>query len=243
MLISVAVCPHPPLLVTGLGPERDGDLDLLREACRSAVEGLRASMPDMLVVVGAADQAASEEPERQAREEVAGSFAAYGIDQRVAFPGHEQTPAGDMPLSLSVGAWLLEQGCWAGPVVSVTVDSAAQARRDAAEVGRDIASRTGRLAMLVMADGSASRSSTAPRTFHPRAAEHDAAVSQAIRDGDPRQLLRLDGVLAAEVGSTGVNPLQVMAGAVADAVFDTEVLYEGAPYGVGYLVGRWERHG
>ena len=236
VLISAAVCPHPPLLVTGIGPERDNELDQLRDACWSVIDALRSSQPDVLVVVGSGKTSAPEGP-------LAGSFATYGVDRRVAFPGHEQVAAADMPLSLCVGAWLLERDGWPGPVVSATVAGGVDGWADSPALGLDIVHQADRVALLVMTDGSASRAAEAPRTFHPRAAEYDAAVCQAIRDGDPQQLLDLDGTLAAEVGSTGANVLRAMAGAASDEVFDAEVLYDSAPYGVGYLVGLWERHG
>jgi hypothetical protein len=35
----------------------------------------------------------------------------------------------------------------------------------------------------------------------------------------------------------------VLAGASEEVLFDAEVAYDAAPYGVGYMVAVWERHG
>ncbi|TDE14014.1 hypothetical protein [Jiangella asiatica] len=237
MLISAAICPHPPLLVAGLGPARDARLDQLRSACWSAVEALRAGSPDTLVVVGTGATTTSDAPR-------AGSLAPYGVDREVALPGGGP-PAADgavLPLSLCVGAWLLERDGWDGTVVAATVAADGSAA-DCVGLGERLAGQADRVALLVMADGSALRADTSPPQVREKAAGFDAAVARAVLDGDPQQLLALDSELGAAVGSSGVNPLRVLAGAAADELFDADVLYDEAPYGVGYVVGVWERHG
>ncbi|HZA83933.1 MAG TPA: hypothetical protein VFC13_21090, partial [Actinomycetes bacterium] len=65
----------------------------------------------------------------------------------------------------------------------------------------------------------------------------DASVGAAFREGDPDRLLGLDPVLAGELRAAGRVPLQVLAGAFAGRPRPRgQVLYEDAPYGVGYLV-------
>lgn len=240
------MCPHPPLLVAGLGPERGDEVDALREACWSALDALRSSSPDVLVVVGTGESTVADV-------RGTGNLAPYGAERTVVLPGAGPS-AGELPLSLSVGAWLLEHDGWPDPAAVGAVTAATVAAVDGkaggaevlaacARLGEEIAERADRVALLVMADGSASREQTAPRPFHPRAEEYDAAVAQALREGEPQQLMALDAALAADVGSSGLGPLRVLASAAADAVFDAEVLYDAAPYGVGYVVGVWERHG
>ena len=54
MLVAAAVCPHPPLLVPGVGAGASGELDDLRTACDAAVAALLATDPSLVVVVGSA---------------------------------------------------------------------------------------------------------------------------------------------------------------------------------------------
>ncbi|SDU76015.1 class III extradiol ring-cleavage dioxygenase family protein [Jiangella alkaliphila] len=236
MLIAAAVCPYPPLMVAGIGPPDDVRLDDVRAACWSALDDLRATSPDVLVVVGPGETTADEAPR-------AGSLAPYGVDLSVALPGdeaphNEQT----MPLSVSVGAWLLQRDGWDGLVTAATVAGDA-GDGDCVELGRRIAGRADRVALLVMADGSPLRADTTPHEQRTKAQTYDAELATALRDGDPQRLLDLDAALAAEVGSPGRKALRVLAGAADDGLFDAEVTYDDAPYGVGYLVGVWERHG
>lgn len=238
MLISAAVCPYPPLMVTGIGRPGDARLDDLRAACWSALDDLRSASPDVLVVVGPGASTSDEAPR-------AGSFAPYGVDLTVQLPGSESSgPAagGGLPLSVSVGAWLLQRDGWDGAVSAATV-AADAADGDCVDLGRRLAGRADRVALLVMADGSPLRADTTPQALRARARAYDTALAEALRDGDPQRLLDLDAALATEVGSPGRKALRVLAGAADDELFDAEVLYEDAPYGVGYLVGVWERHG
>jgi hypothetical protein len=91
--------------------------------------------------------------------------------------------------------------------------------------------------LVVMGDLSACRTERAPGGFRPEAAAFDGSVVEAIRNGRPERLLDLDPALAAELLVAGRVPLQVLAGALEDGpAMHGQVLYEDAPYGVGYLV-------
>src|SRR5687767_9240556 len=102
-------------MVAGIGRPGDARLDDVRAACWSALDDLRAASPDVLVVVGPGETTADEAPR-------AGSFAPYGVDLTVELPG--DGPAGDggyLPLSVCVGAWLLQHDGWDGQVAAATV--------------------------------------------------------------------------------------------------------------------------
>lgn len=212
----------------------DVRLDDVRAACWSALDDLRAASPDVLVIVGPGERTADEAGR-------AGSLAPYGIDLTVTLPGEAAAPGEhDLPLSVSVGAWLLRRDGWDGPVTTATV-AADAGDEDGVELGRRLAGRADRVALLVMADGSPLRAGTTPDELRQRARRYDAALAGALREGDPQRLLDLDA--DAEAGSPGRQALRVLAGAADDGLFDAALGYDAAPYGVGYLVGVWERHG
>jgi aromatic ring-opening dioxygenase LigB subunit len=114
----------------------------------------------------------------------------------------------------------------------------------AAAIGRALADATragpagsGPAGLVVMADLSACRTERAPGAFRAEAADYDASVSDALRTGEPGRLLDLDPELAADLLVAGRVALQVLAGAFEDEPpVNGRVLYEDAPYGVGYLV-------
>jgi hypothetical protein len=237
VLVAAAVCPHPPLLVPELASAAAAELDELRTCCLHAVDAVAAAVPEALIVIGAGEATRHFEPG------TSGSMAHYGVDIPVALPGigvGGATPA--LPLPLAIGAWLLAQAGWTAPVRGVSVAAGAQADECAA-VGRELAATADRTALLVMGDGTACRSERAPRPYDERAAGFDASAVQALGDADPAALLALEPQLAAELSAQGRAAWQVLAGAADDAALDAEVLYDRAPYGVGYVVAIWERHG
>ena len=138
MLVAAAVCPHPPLLIPaamgaaglddagldaaapadaepdaagrdaagrdGAGLDRAGAADAevreLRACCAAAVAGLLAAGPDLVIVVGGAAQSAVYAGH------VTGSLRSFGIP---AAAGSAEPGGPALPLSLTVGAWLLDQ--------------------------------------------------------------------------------------------------------------------------------------
>ena len=245
--VAAAVLPHPPLLVPELAGEAAPELDPLRAACREAL-GTVVAATDLTVVVGDGPVWGIPEPSAP------GSFAPYGADVEVTLPAltgidlPEALPAParlpDLPLSLAVAAQLLAgldrppASLFAATVPTSLGPKAAaavgRALTDASRIGR---TRGGRVGLVAMADLSACRTDRAPGSFRAAAAEFDASVAEALGTGKPGRLLDLDPAVAADLMVAGRVPLQVLAGAfeAAPAVHG-QVLYEDAPYGVGYLV-------
>lgn len=236
MLVAAAVCPCPPLLVPDVAAGAAPELDAARTACTDALGVLAASRPDLLVVVGPADLAGrGPHPEG-----ATGSFKEFGVDLRVRL-GRDLDAVADRPLppSLAVGAWLLARTGWAdAPVEALGVGEPLETAR-CADAGRALAARADRVALLVMGDGSACRTLKAPGYLDERATEFDAAASRALGAADTGALIALDETLAYELKAAGRAPWQVLAGAAQGAGLDGRLLYDDAPYGVGYLVAAW----
>ncbi|MEU2233265.1 class III extradiol dioxygenase subunit B-like domain-containing protein [Streptomyces vietnamensis] len=235
MLVAAAVCPCPPLLVpevaTGAAPE----LDPARAACADAVGLLAAARPDRLYVVGPADEGAHGAYPAGA----AGSFAGFGVDLSVRLGEGRAEGGRPLPASLTVGAWLLARAGWAdAPIEGLGIDNAATPD-DCAGTGRELAASAERVALLVMGDGSACRTVKAPGYLDERAAGFDAEAARALGTADVAALLALDAGLADELKAAGRAPWQVLAGAAEGAGLDGRLLFEDAPYGVGYFVAAW----
>ncbi|MCX4844745.1 class III extradiol dioxygenase subunit B-like domain-containing protein [Streptomyces sp. NBC_00893] len=236
MLVAAAVCPCPPLLVPEVAAGAAPELDTLRAACADALGVLAAARPDLLIVVGPADR-----PNRGPHPEGAGgTFRGFGVDLGVRL-GRDLATATDrqLPPSLAVGAWLLARAEWAGaPVEGLGVGEPLAADL-CTGAGRDLAARADRVALLVMGDGSACRTLKAPGYLDERAEAFDAAAARALGAADPDALIALDESLAYELKAAGRAPWQVLAGAAQGAGLTGRLLYEDAPYGVGYLVAAW----
>jgi hypothetical protein len=95
----------------------------------------------------------------------------------------------------------------------------------------------GRVGLVAMGDLSACQTERAPGALRPEAAGFDASVAEALGTGKLERLLDLDPALAADLLVAGRVPLQVLAGAFeGGSAVGGRVLYDDAPYGVGYLV-------
>ncbi|MFB7529679.1 class III extradiol dioxygenase subunit B-like domain-containing protein [Streptomyces sp. NPDC056178] len=236
MLVAAAVCPCPPLLVPEVAAGAAPELDTLRDACADALGGLAAARPDLLIVIGTADH----EGRGPHPEGATGTFQGFGVDLGVRL-GRDRGPVADRPLppSLAVGAWLLARAGWAAaPVEGLAVGAPLETER-CMSTGRDLAARADRLALLVMGDGSACRTLKAPGYLDDRAEAFDAAAARALAGADPGALSELDASLAYELKAAGRAPWQVLAGAAEGTGLGGRLLYEDAPYGVGYLVAAW----
>ncbi|WP_329378532.1 class III extradiol dioxygenase subunit B-like domain-containing protein [Streptomyces sp. NBC_01351] len=234
MLVAAAVCPAPPLLVPEVAAGAAAELGDARTACSDALAVLAASRPDLLVVVGPADGDHGGPYPQGAR----GSFRGFGVEADVQLGEGDEGPR-LLPASLAVGAWLLHHARWgAAPVEGLGVAEPLDTAR-CLRAGRELAARDERVALLVMGDGSAKRTLKAPGYLDGRAAAFDAAAARALAAADVAALAALDAELATELQAAGRAPWQVLAGAAEGAGLDGRLLYEDAPYGVGYFVAAW----
>ncbi|MFI6377034.1 class III extradiol dioxygenase subunit B-like domain-containing protein [Streptomyces sp. NPDC050546] len=236
MLVAAAVCPCPPLLVPEVAAGAAPELDAARAACTDALGVLAAARPDRLVVVGPVESAGPETYPEGTR----GSFRSFGVDLDVRL-GAAPGPRGEqrLPYSLAVAGWLLERTGWSdAPVEGLGVGESFAPGR-CARTGGDIAAGADRVALLVMGDASACRTLKAPGYLDERAAPFDAEVARALGAADVAALTALDARLAHELKASGRAPWQVLAGAAEGADLGGSLLYEDAPYGVGYIVATW----
>ena len=94
--------------------------------------------------------------------------------------------------------------------------------------------------VLVVANGSATRTEKAPGHFDPRAAAFDDALGEALAAGDREGLAGIDTTLAEELWAMpDADVLRKLGGRVRP-VTDVQVDYDDAPYGVQYWVVRWQ---
>jgi hypothetical protein len=240
MIVRAALCPSPPLLAPGVTGRADV-LPELREACEAAVAWLLAAAPDAVTVIGPATATAAWPPDTVP--DLSMHAPALNRLARLAAPGPRVDPLSSappipLPLSLALGAQLLDRAGYDGPRV---LQSIAESASPAAcgDLGRDLAADAPLNALLVMGDGTVRRSAAAPGYLDERAEPFDTVVEQAFRDGDVAALAALDPDLARDLLAAGRPAWQVLAGALAGPAAvrpSTRILYSDAPFGVAYLV-------
>ncbi|MFD0973891.1 class III extradiol ring-cleavage dioxygenase family protein [Plantactinospora endophytica] len=224
------------MIVPELAGSAAGELDDLRLACTEAVTRLLATGPDVVLVLGGGERTVRHGPAD------GGSLRPYGLDRVLRLgPGDEPTDGIELPLSVLIGAWLLDRAGVVTPRRGQSVDTDApvdECRRIGAELVGDPAER---VALLVLGDGSACRGERSPGYADPRAEPYDDRVATALRTADGPALLGLDPELSARLRVAGRAPWQVLAAAVASSAtaWHGDLSYYAAPYGVSYFVANW----
>jgi hypothetical protein len=109
------------------------------------------------------------------------------------------------------------------------------------KLGRILADRAPRVALLAMGDACARPAREDPDVPDPAAKDYDEEVAEALAAADARWLARLDSALDDELVVAGRAAWQVLAGAARGTRMQGRLLCMAAPYGVTYLVASWEQ--
>jgi hypothetical protein len=224
MIVAAACVPQAPLLIPGLTGGPVAEVEDVRAAMRDAVDALVQHRPDEVVVVGAAPATAVYPPDDPTP---AGRLAPA--------PGRRPR-SGALPVPLAVGRSAL-LAC-SLPWILQGIDHRAPAGA-CCRLGRQIAARPARTALLVVADGSARRGEKAPGYVDSRAQDLDARIGYALDTADPEALLVLDTELCDDLLVAGRAAWQVMAGACEGTSWLARTLYGDDPFGVTYRVVTW----
>jgi hypothetical protein len=139
---------------------------------------------------------------------------------------------------LTVGAWLVRDalGPRSGALgVSVGPDFATSK----ALVELLTVSENRDVTLLVLGDGSARRSTTAPGYLDVRSEGFDSGIARLLAAGDADALETVDAELGGELMSAGVPAWRAAGSLLAGAQYSASLSYDAAPYGVGYFVASW----
>lgn len=222
MIEAVAFCPQAPALVPAVGRGLDAELGQARAASRRAIRAT-ARGDRRLVVIGSGEQTRRYLPTAH------GTFAGFGVPLTVGLGSDEPGPV-ELPPALTVAAWLLGDALGPGCGASGWTAGADPLRLG---VDPDVAT-----ALLVVGDGSACRTEKAPGYFDPRAERRDRAIADALRAGEA-DALHADSGLDDELLVAGSRAWAAAAELLGGRRYDADLLYEGAPFGVGYFVATW----
>jgi hypothetical protein len=234
VITGAAFCPHPPALLPDVARGAAPELADLREACRVAIQRV-AAPGTTLLLLGAGDVT------RRRAAAARGSLAGYGVELTVSLGSGGDGPGGDgvaerpeeladeLPLSLTVGAWLVADALVDRPAVQAWSIGAAGGPIDVPDAPT---------ALVVLGDGSARRSLAAPGYLDERAEGFDAGVATALAGGDPAAL-RVDRELGTQLLAAGTPVWHAAADLLAGTRWSADLLYDAAPYGVGYFAAAW----
>ena len=221
--VTVAFCPQPPLLLPAVTGVHSADLGVLRAAVSAAVQAVLQDGPDVVIVLGTGAEGVRFGPGD------VGDLRGFGVDLEVPFSGWARPGGRRLPLPHLLGAWLLDQAGHTGVRLGV----------GPGDLGTALSDLPGPVGVLAMGDGSARRSEKAPGHLDPAAAPFDAAVAEALATGDAAALAAVDPDEGRRLLAAGVPAWRAVGAALAGRPVDAQLLYDQAPFGVGYLVATW----
>jgi hypothetical protein len=221
-----------------------GELDGLRAAGRAAIRAV-AGGGRPIVVLGAGPVSLVYGSTSR------GTLAAFGVDLEVILGGAGGSSSADraegvgppaLPVALTIGAWLVNDAVGdANRAIGYSVGPDWAGSLAAADVLARTS--TGEAALVVLGDGSARRSTSAPGYLDERAAGFDQTVATALRDGDAAALANLDLDLGQQLLAGGVAVWRAAGQLLAGGDYAGDLRYDDAPYGVGYFVATWIARG
>jgi hypothetical protein len=198
-----------------------------------------ACAPVQLVVVG---------PGRPGEFNAAGpvSFASFGRDVVVPALAPKQPPDPSLPTPIMVARYLGSRDIAAHPEHAALWASARWITTGGDEgvaLGKALCADRNRVGLILVADGAACHGPKAPRAQDPRAQGYDDRLWAALACAEPGRLAQIDTDLGGELGASGsqIWPLLVAAAGASEVHGVGEVLWAGAPYGVGWAVASWRR--
>ncbi|MDQ3780461.1 MAG: aromatic ring-opening dioxygenase subunit LigB [Chloroflexota bacterium] len=131
-----------------------------------------------------------------------------------------------------------------GPPVVIVTPSRSLPRIAMVEFGRAIADaateETRRIAFVASCDWAHTHREDGPYGFHPAAAEVDAIVVEAVKDGDLLRLLDLEQAKVDAAAIDGLWQTLMLAGAIEQVPMQTELLSYEAPSYYGMLVAAYQ---
>lgn len=245
MIISAAVCPGAPWLLPGVAPQLAAVASTISAACRAAIHGLRGA-DEIVALVPARRRSVDAAAGRPTR-----GGATAGPPPRRAPAGPRLTvtrsdrshgPAQD--IGTAVAAHLLATAGIDGPVTLIEVDDAGRPTDGRPVRPASLADPHRRTGVLVLADGAAAHGPAAPGREDPRSADWDRALAAALAAGSPTALAAATAVDADPAPAellARVAGLRVLAAWTGDRPpARAAVLAQAAPFGVGYVVARWD---
>jgi hypothetical protein len=229
VLSVIALVPSAPVLV----PELAGAAAVEVTDIHDAVLTAGSRLPDRWLAVGVASADQAFGPGTR------GTFAGYGVDVPVLLsPDAARSAVVDIPLAGLFAGWIRGQTN-PNAYVEVRLHAADHAAEVAVERGQALRAEIDAIpeavGVLVVADGTKTLTPPAPGGYDPHSQAVQDALDTALATADPAALLGLPDAVVGRVA------FQVLAGLLqGDSVAVTE-LARGAPYGVGYFVGLWNR--
>jgi AmmeMemoRadiSam system protein B len=248
MLNFASICPHPPIIIPGVGNEKD------LEKCSKTIEAMRTLASyfkkqkiDSAVVIMPHGQLLSDKfavyNSKSFTTSLPGALLCYDGDQDLSrkilkIKETEEVKQGNINYSFSVPLYYLKQEIPSFKVVPINYSG--RSIEDHFQFGKKLYSiiekEEKRIGIIASGDFSHKLTPSAPAGFSKKGKEFDQNIINLLKDNKVKKILDFDQNLISEAGQCAYLSIVTLLGALSTNNTEPDLLSYQGPFGVGYGV-------
>lgn len=260
MIVFAAIVPHSPLLLPSIGKEHQAKLEQTIKAYQEVEQALYLSKAETLCIIAPHGPRYPDSFSANMAGSYTGTLKSFGdfattvkakSDYMLIDRTHRKMREEGLPFTLT-SSEELDYG-YSIPIILLTshlqnwklfpISPSMMDGKAHYEFGRQIKrvlhAETRRVAVIASADLSHKLNSESPGGASAEGPKFDEAVKQAIESKDPNPLLSLPLEVIENSGQCGYRPITTLLGTLENMNYESQVLSYEAPFGVGYLVAKY----
>ncbi|MFZ5645953.1 MAG: AmmeMemoRadiSam system protein A [Bacillota bacterium] len=265
-VVFCGVCPHPPIMVPGVGKKQSDNVIRTREAMLELARRLKESKAQSLVMITPHGPVFRDGIAINSEEILCGNLGSFGApeesyeienDLQLASDIYRKAreagivtivmngeTAGDYGVSVeldhgvTVPLYFLREAGVDLPLVVIYMGLLPpEELYRFGEAIQEGAEESGKnIAVIASGDLSHALTQDAPAGYNPRGEEFDREIARLVSEADVMGIINIDAQLVEMAGECGLRPITMMLGALDGYAVDAEVLSYEGPFGVGYMV-------
>jgi aromatic ring-opening dioxygenase LigB subunit len=258
MLSFAAICPHPPLLIPEIGEEDALKVQNTSNAMQELAHDLAEKKIDTIAIISPHGPVFMDYMSINLAENLTGDFADFNSAIRMEFPNDTelalyikdladtnkfplQTVSEPLDHGTMVPLYFLTQQSEKIKVCHISFSYLDYNRHFTFGeiISEAIENMDKRVALIASGDLSHRLTPQAPAGYSPRGKEFDEKLIESLEKNDIMGVLNLDSSLLEEAGECGLRSIIILLGAISRLNYQFEKLSYENPFGVGYMVGRF----
>ena len=259
MLSFAAICPHPPLLIPDIGAEDAFKVQATSSAMRELAQELSRKKIETVVIISPHGTVFMDFMSINLAEKLSGDFTDFGSDIKMDYANDTelaryikdladtnglplQTVSEPLDHGTMVPLYFLMQNPDAAQVCQISFSYLDYGKHFTfGEIIYEAIQNTDRrVALVASGDLSHRLIPQAPAGYSPCGKEFDKTLIESLEKNDVSGILDMDSVMIEDAGECGLRSIIILLGALSNVKYKFKKLnYEG-PFGVGYLVGKFE---
>jgi len=258
-LVFAAICPHPPIIIPKIGKENIEQVQKTIDSLKELNEKLLEIKPETIITISPHGEFFPDAFNINTNAIYEANFEQFGdFSTKLSFKPDlefinrfkEQVET-KIPVFLTqhenldhgsaVPLYYLTQGLENVKIVPINycLLNYEKHLEFGEELKEAIFSTEKKIAVIASGDLSHRLSMNAPAGFSKRGKEFDKKLIKLLKEKKTDNILNMDPQLIEEAGECGLRSILILLGVVKKMNYEFEVLSYEAPFGVGYLVGKY----